>query len=89
MNKYLKFIDPIDQKKYHIYEWVRGIGEMATYRKGKVIGNKTMFDHEAQVNVPVPYNALKLGVHRGMKVEEYETLEALECELFMEAFEDF
>lgn len=88
--RYLKFTDQNDERKYYIYEWVMGQNEMASYRKGKVVGKKTVFDVDSQVNLPVPLNALKLGVHRGMKVEEYATLDDLEGDLFLEAFlEDF
>ena len=84
---YLKFTDPMDSKKYFIYEHVRGHGDMATYRKGKVVGKKTIFDVESQMEAPI--SSLKYMVHRGHKLEGYATYEELECELFMEAFEDF
>jgi hypothetical protein len=84
--KYIKFVDQKDDRKYYIYELVRGTGDMATYSKGSVIGKKTVFDVDSHVNVPVPINALKLGVHRGMKFVSYETLDEIEADLFMEAF---
>jgi len=81
---YIKFIDPRNDKKYYIYEYVRGMGEMAIYRKGKVIGKRTVFDGDCQADAPI--NALKLMMYRGHKFEMYETLEDLEGELFLEAF---
>ena len=84
---YLKFIDPNDSKKYYLYEYIRGTGEMATYRKGKVIGKKALFDVESKAEVPV--GALKHMVHRGHKLSTYETQEELECELFLEAFDEY
>ena len=83
-DKYIKFIDPSDKKKYYIYEYVNGFGEMAIYKKGKVIGKKTVFDGDCQANAPI--NALKLMIYRGHKFEMYATLEDLEGELFLEAF---
>jgi len=83
-DQYIKFIDPSDKRKYYIFEYVRGIGEMAIYRKGKVIGKKTVFDGDCQADAPV--NALKLMMYRGHKFESFATLEDLEGELFMEAF---
>jgi hypothetical protein len=85
--KYIKFIDPRDSKKYFIFEYVRGTGEMATYRKGRIIGKKTAFDVDSHIESPV--GALKHMVHRGHKLETYTSLDELEAELFMEAFEDF
>lgn len=84
---YIKFIDPKDKKKFYLYEYVRGHGEMATYRKGRVIGKKSVFDYDAQAQAPV--NALKHMVHRGYKFSEYASQEELEGELFLDAFEDF
>lgn len=83
-DKYIKFISPHDKKKYFIFEYVRGTGEMAIYCKGKVIGKKTVFDGDCQADAPI--NALKLMMYRGHKFETYETLEDLEGELFLEAF---
>ena len=83
-DKYIKFIDPNDDKKYYIYEYVRGMGEMSMYRKGSVKGKKTIFDEESTAQAPI--NALKLMVHRGMKYEAYATLEDLEGDLFLESF---
>ena len=82
--QYIKFVDPKDERKYYIYEYVRGTGDMATYRKGSVIGKKTLFDKTATAESPV--NALKLMMYRGHKSELYETLDELEADLFMEAF---
>ena len=84
---YLKFIDPNDDKKYYLYEYVIGHGDMATYRKGKVIGKKSVFDTESQAQVPV--SALKHMLHRGHKFSEYATQDELEGELFLDAFVDF
>jgi len=83
-DQYIKFINPRDSKKYYIYEYVRGTGEMAIYSKGKVIGKKTVFDGDCQADAPI--NALKLMMYRGHKYETYATLDDLEGELFLEAF---
>ena len=82
---YLKFISPNDERKYFIYEFVKGTGDMAMYCKGRVIGNKTTFDSmEAQATVAL--SVLKNCIHRGHKLEEYATFDDLEGDLFLEAF---
>ena len=87
-DQYIKFIDLNDEKKYYIYEYVRGMGDIAIYRKGRVVGkNKTVFDGDSQIDVPI--NALKLGLYRGHKFEMFKTLEDLEGDLFMEALLDY
>jgi hypothetical protein len=86
-DKYIKFIDPHDDKKYYIFEYVRGTGDMSIYRKGRVIGKKTVFDGDSQIDAPV--NALKLSLYRGHKFEMFKTLEDLEGDLFMEALLDY
>ncbi len=85
---YLKFIDPQDDSKYYIYEYIRGMGEMAMYCTGKIVGKKTQFDSMSP-QAMVPIGPLKLGIHRGCKCDTYDTIEELECELFLEAFEDY
>ena len=85
-DKYIKFINPQDSKKYYIYEYVKGFGDMSIYKKGKVTGKKTVFDGDSQADAPV--NALKLMLYRGHKFESYATLEDLEGDLFLEAFLD-
>ena len=82
---YIKFIDPQDKKKYYIYAYVRGMGDMAIYHRGKVIGKKTVFDG-MQMEADVPINALKFGMYSGHKLELYDSLEDLEGDLFLEAF---
>ncbi|MCP3685934.1 MAG: hypothetical protein GY861_25080 [bacterium] len=84
--KYIKFVD--SNGKYFIFEFVRGTGEMATYRQGRVVGNKTNFE-KMGATPDMPLSFLKLNMYRGFKTDEYATLEDLEGELFLEALEDF
>jgi hypothetical protein len=86
--KYLQFIDPQDTKKYYIYEYIIGQGDMALYRKGDVIGKKTIFDRESNVQ-GVPLGTLKYMMYRGHELKTYPSYDDLEAELFMEALEDF
>ena len=87
-DKYLKFIDKFDSKKYYIYEWVRGTGNMTIYRGGRVVGKTTKFD-AVGMNANMPLSTLKNMLHAGLKYESYANLEDLEGDLFMEAFLDF
>jgi len=86
---YIKFVDPNDDRKYFIYEHVVGMGYMAIYVKGNVIGKKTMFD-KMNPKAKVPLSVLKFGMHQGQTLVEYNSLEELENDLFLENFlEDF
>jgi hypothetical protein len=88
---YLKFIDPSqrdEKNKYSLYEYVKGTGDMSIYRKGNVVNKKTVFDGMT-VQAEMPLSSLKHMIHRGQKCDEYDSLDELEGELFMEAFEDF
>jgi hypothetical protein len=87
-DQYLKFIDKNDKKKYYIYEYVRGTGDMTIYRAGKVVGKKATFD-EFGMNSSMPLSTLKNMLHRGMKFDSYPTADELEADLFMESFLEF
>ena len=86
-DKYLRFVNRNDDKKYYIYEYVRGNGDMSIYRRGKVVGKRTVFENEFTSSMPL--STLKFMLHKGLKFQSFETLDELEAELFMEAFEDF
>ena len=78
---YYKFTD--SNGKYFIYEYIVGFGDMATYKIGKIVGKKTIFE-SVEACVQIPIGVLKRTMHIGHTINEYETLEDLEGELFLE-----
>ena len=88
MIRYYKFVDKFDDKKYFIYEWVRGVDDFATFRKGRVVGKKTCFE-KMDASPDMPLSFLRLNLHNGQKMDGYETIDELEAELFLEAFLEY
>ena len=85
---YLKFIDPASDKKYVIYEYVRGTGDMSIYCRGRVIGKKTAFDTMNPM-ASTPITVLKNMIHNKWKCDSFATYDDLEADLFMESFLEY